>query len=189
MKDGSSMNSSVVRATQGALGYEWREPILALKKEGLDIDPWFYLDVDMRDYRDVVDYFIWYGVYRSVEDRDVRGGDSIHNRKGNKVRGAKINCEGDQKYFGAAKFAAVDVPAGHPVLWKVSAPISKLVGMPVQTWQYPPDKAWKDNHNVYTNAPATFLHLNTDERSGDMWGRASHGLVEQCGQRARRPGR
>ena len=97
----------------------------------------------------------------------MRGGDRIHDRKGNKVRSVKINCEGDQMPFGAAKFAAVDVPAGHPVLWKASTPISKLVGMPVKTWQYPPDKAWKDNRNAYTNVPANFLHLNTDERSGD----------------------
>ena len=168
--DGSSVNKSVIKATQGAPGHDWRGPILAVKKQGLGIDPRFFLDIDMRDYRDVVDYFISYGAYESVEEGDVRGGDKSHNRKGKKVRGVKINCKGDQMYFGAAGFAAVDVPAGHPVFWEPIAPISRLVGMPLHTKQCPPDKAWKDNHNVYTNVPATFLHLNADERSGDWWG-------------------
>ena len=167
--DGSSVNSSVVKATQGAMRHSWKGPILAMKKQGLSIDPPVYLDVDMQDYRDVVDYFISYGTSESVGHEDVGGWDRNHDWKGKMTRGVKINCEGDQKYCGTARFTAVDVPAGHPVFSNAIAPISKLVGMPIHTWQCPPDKTWKDKA-VYTNVPATFLHLNTDESSGDGWG-------------------
>ena len=168
--DGSSVNRSVVKATQGSPGHDWRGPILAMKKQGLGIDPRLYLDIDMQDYRDVVDYFISYGASESVEDGDVRQRDENHGRKGRQVRGVKINCKGDQEYFGAAGYTAVDVPAGHPIFSEPIAPISKLVGMPLHTQQCPPDNAWKPNHNVYTNVPATFLHQSTDESSGDGWG-------------------
>ena len=165
--DGSSVNKSVVQATQFAMGYKWRGPILAMKKQGLSIDPRFHLDIDMQDYRDVVDYFISYKSIFPAEDEDVRGGNQIQYRNGRKVCGVKINCEGAQSKFGAPKFAAVDVPAAHPVFSNPVAPTSKLVGMPLHTWQYPPDSASKDNP---TNVPATVLHRNTDETSGNWWG-------------------
>ena len=170
--DGSRVNKSVVKATQGRPGHEWRGPILAMKKEGFGRVPRFFLDIDMRDYRDVVDYFISYGNpdYDSVGNEDVRGRDNNHNGKGKKVRGVKINCEGDQMCFGAAKFAAVDVPVGHPVFLEPIAPISRLVGMPLHTWKCPPNRAWEDNDSSYTNVPATVLHRTTDEGSGDLWG-------------------
>ena len=165
--DGSSVNKSVIKATQGAMGHEWRGPILAMKEQGLSIDPQFFLDIDMRDYRDIVDYFILYGAPFSMEDGNVKGRDKNHGGKGKKVRGVKINCEGDQINFGAPGYAAVDVPAAHPVFSNPVAPISKLVGMPLHTWQYPPDRASKDNPD---NVPATMLHRNTDEDSGNWWG-------------------
>lgn len=159
------MNKSIVKATRGVMGHAWKGPILAMKEQGLSMDPRFFLDIDMRDYRDVVDYFISYGVHGNVGGRDKN-----NDRKGKKVRGVKINCKGDQMYCGAAGYAAVDVPVGHPVFSKAIAPISEPIGMPLHTWRCPPDKAWKDNYSgSYTNIPATFLHQITDEDSGS-WG-------------------
>ena len=169
LSDGSSVNKSVVKATQGAPGHEWRGPILAMKKRGLGTDPGFFLDINMQDYRDVVDYFI---SYRSLElEDDVRGRDRNHDQEVKKVRGVKIHCEGDQREYGFAKFAAVDVPVGHPVFSKAIVPISRLISMPLHTWQYPPDQVWRNKPNAHTNVPATVLHHNTDEDSGDWWGR------------------
>ena len=165
--DGSEINKSVVKATHGATGHGWRGPIVALKKKGLGSDPRHYMDIDMQDYRDVVDYFISYRD-ESVQDVEVRAGD----RKG-KVRGVKINCRGDQRTFGVEEFSAVNVPVDHPVFFdSVMAPISKLVGMPLRTRKCPPDTLWKDDHSSYTNVPATFLHQNTDDSSGGWWGLA-----------------
>ena len=169
--DGSKMNKSVIKASQGAAGHQgaagslWKGPIVALKKQGSDTDPHFPMDVDMRDYRDVVDFFISYG--NAVQDGEVssRGG------KG-KVRGVKINCQGDQRTFGSAVFSAVDVPAGHPVFYNPIAQISKRVGMPVHTWKYPADRLWKNHHDdhSYENVPGTFLHQNADDVSSESWG-------------------
>lgn len=165
--DGSESNKSIIRATHGSTGHTWKGPIVALKKQGLGMDPLRYLDIDMQDYRDVVDYFTSYGD-ESVQDTEVR-----HDRKG-KVRGVKINCEGDQRTFGAEPYSAVNVPQDHPVFYSPVAPISELVGMPVRTTKYPPDRLWKDNHDdvsdLYENVPATVLHRVLDPSTGDRWG-------------------
>ena len=58
--DGSSLNKSIVNATQGAPGHEWKGPVLAIKRHSFGMNLTFFLDIDMRDYRDVVDYFISY---------------------------------------------------------------------------------------------------------------------------------
>ncbi len=164
--DGSEVNKSIAKATDGAVAFTWRGPIIALKKRGLGMDPSFHLDIDMQDYRDVVDYFISYGD-ESVQDgelglRDMRG----------KVRGVKINCKGDQRTFGADEFSAVDVPKGHPVFYSPVAPISNLVGVPLHTRKCPPDRLWRDNHDddSYENVVATFLHLNTEDSNGGPLG-------------------
>ena len=169
LSDGSSVNKSVVKATQGAQGHEWRGPILAMKKKGLGTDPGFFLDINMQDYRNVVDYFVSYRP-DELED-DVRGRDQNHDQEEvRKVRGVKIHCEGDQGEYGFAEFAAVDVPAGHPVFSKAIVPISRLIGMPLHTWQYPPDEVWRNKPNAHTNVPATVLHRNTGLGSDVSWG-------------------
>lgn len=86
--DGSDLNKSIVKATHGAAGHTWKGPIVALKQRGLGMDPQQHTDINMRDFRDVVDYFIAYG------DEAVQDGEAGRDRMG-KVRGVKINCEGD----------------------------------------------------------------------------------------------
>ena len=128
--DGSQLNQSIVKATHGAAAHTWKGPIVALKKQGLGMDPKRFMDIDMQDYRDVVDYFISYG------DESVQDGDVARDRRG-KIRGVKINCKGDQRTFGAETYSAVDVPESHPVFYNAIAPISALVGMSVHTSKYP----------------------------------------------------
>ena len=94
------------------------------------MNPERHMDIDMQDYRDVVDYFISYG------DECVQDGDVARDRR-SKIRGVKINCKGDQRTFGAEIYSAVDVPESHPVFYNPVAPISALVGMSVQTSKYP----------------------------------------------------
>lgn len=166
--DGSKLNKSIVKATHGAAAHTWKGPIVAMKRAGVSIwnsDSAPYLDIDMRDYRDVVNYFISYG------DESVRDGElGPADRKG-KIRGVKINCKGDRRTFGADTYSAVVVPRDHPVFYDAIAPISELVGMPVRTRKYPPDILWRDNHedNSYENVPATWLHLVLDPDS-ELWG-------------------
>ena len=155
--DGSQMNKSVVRATRDAAVMAWAGPIIALKKKGLGIDPLHFADIDMQDYRDVVDYLFSYA------------NESVQHRIG-KCRGVKIHCTGDQETFGTGVYSAVEVPKDHLIFYGPIAPISQLVGMPIHTRKYPPDKLWKDGlFNPTENVPATFLHLVADP-SDNWWG-------------------
>lgn len=62
LNDGSKPNQSAFAATQGAMAHNWRGPLIALKYK----DAWeggrnvVYADMDMRDYRDAVDYLTYY---------------------------------------------------------------------------------------------------------------------------------
>ena len=160
--DGSQLNRSVVRATRDGAVIPWAGPIIALRMNGPGSAPSHYMDIDMQDYRNVVDYFIAYANV-SVQDGEL-------GRKRNKLRGVKIHCKGDQRAFGTGVYSAVDVPKDHPIFDDPVAPISQLVGMPVHTRKYPPDKLWKDSLGDPTeNVPATRLHLVVDPNN-QSWG-------------------
>ena len=129
------------------------------------MDPRFHLDIDMKDYRDVVDYFILYG------QKMMQGGELGLRAMPGKVWGVRINCKRDQRTMGA-EFTAGGVPRSHSVFHGPVAPISNLVGMPLHTKKCPSQKNWKDNDDdSYENDTATSLHINTDI-SNDWWGQA-----------------
>ena len=139
-----------------------------MKKIGRGAYPREYMDIDMTCYRDVVDYFI------SYRDGSAPRGKMKRIMWG-KVRGVKINCKGDQSTSGAEVYSAVDVPRQHPVFLGPIVPISRLVGMPIHTRRYPPNRLWKDDHDhvdsPYENVPATCIHMISD-RNKDWWGLA-----------------
>jgi hypothetical protein len=165
--DGSILNQSIVRTTNGAAAHSWKGPVLALRMKGLGRDPLHYDHMTMRDFRDVIDYFLAYGDETIGETDQTRGA---------KVKGVKISCEADQNVFGAEKYVSVQVPRDHPVFTKVTTPcgISALLGLPVLVKKYPADKAWAKNESIsgigYNNQAATFLHLNTDPNSRSLMG-------------------
>ena len=161
--DGLEQNQSVVRALRAALSpdiYTWKGPLVAMKNGGLDKDPHLYLDMDMTDLRDTIDYLEVYD--RSPPNR----GDVTE-----KVQGVRINCEGDQTICGQDQYVAVNVPREHPVFRSAIPSFSDHVGLPVRVYRYEPDKAWKHSKtkNVYRNSPAKFLHVETDLTSS-LWG-------------------
>jgi hypothetical protein len=165
--DGSILNQSVVRTTNGVAPHAWKGPVLALRKKGLGLDPLHYDHITMSDFRDVVDYFLTYG------GEAVGGTDQT---KRTKVKGVKISCEADQKVFGTKKYVSVQVPREHPVFTQATppCPISELVELPVLVRKYPADKAWAKDKSIsgtgYNNQAATFLHLNTDPNSRLLMG-------------------
>lgn len=156
--DGSKTNESVVAATQEAVSHTWMGPVIAMKLNGLGADPRSHMDIDLNDYRDVVDYFT---SYRNAGSRT----------SGPIVKGVKISCRGEQTTFGTAKYVAVDVPKDHPVFNSPIAPMSELVGLPVRARKYPADRRWRDNtvSDVFENQAVTFLHQTTDVTSS-AWG-------------------
>ena len=68
--DGSQLNKSVVRATRDAAVMSWAGPIIALRMKGSGLAPSHYMDIDMQDYRNVVDYLITYA-NESVKDEEL----------------------------------------------------------------------------------------------------------------------
>lgn len=60
--DGSKANNSVagITATKPGQYHDWRGPLIAYGKAGLGIDQTACKDLDMTDFRDVVDYFLSY---------------------------------------------------------------------------------------------------------------------------------
>lgn len=165
--DGSILNQSIVRVTNGVAPHTWKGPILALRKKGLAADPLHYDHITMSDLREVVDYFLTYG------DEAVGRTDQT---KRTKVKGVRISCEADQTVFRAKKYISVQVPREHPVFTQPtpSCGISKLVELPVLVRKYPADKAWAKDESIsgtgYSNQAATFLHLNTDPNSRLLMG-------------------
>jgi hypothetical protein len=161
--NGLEQNQSVVRALRAGLSpdiYDWKGPLVAMKNGGLQKDAHLYLDMDMKDLRDTIDYLEVY--------------DSSPSNRGDvteKVQGVRINCEGDQKICGQNQYVAVNVPREHPVFRSAIPSFSDLVGLPVRVYRYKPDKAWKriKRYNVYRNSPAKFLHVETNLTSG-LWG-------------------
>jgi hypothetical protein len=61
--DGSRRNKSIaaITATKSGQCHDWRGPIIAYGMKGLSIDPIHCRDLDMNDFRHVVDYFLSYG--------------------------------------------------------------------------------------------------------------------------------
>lgn len=123
LKDGSTVNKSIMEATKGLMAYDWRGPVLAFGKKGFGPDPPYYDNLDMTDFRDVADYFSSYGDETVLKKARQRSG---------KVKGVRIACEGDRMFFGAEKFQSVEVPRQHPVFnMRPSCDIPKLVGLPI----------------------------------------------------------
>lgn len=141
----------------------WNGTVLALRTQGLDGNPPRYDDMTVADLRDVVDYFRTYG------DNEV-----AHPswRPAQKVKGVRINCEGDQKVFGVGKYVAVEVPREHFIFADAATPpsISTGIELPVLARKYPLNEAWVYTRGGPDNQAATFLHLNANPNSRKLLG-------------------
>ena len=185
LSDGSSVNRSIVTATEGAPGREWKGPILAMKIKGWDdVDLPTYKDTRMRDFRDVVDYFNW------CKEDSVQAEEVVQQdiRK-SKIRGVMITCKGDKMAFGTEEFTSMDVSAEDPIFGEPIVPISRLVGMNLHTIKYTRDRFWEDEYDddysvdddyFYENVPASLLHLDVNDSNGG-WGCAPVGWQSGVG--------
>jgi hypothetical protein len=159
LSDGSILNQSVVNASNGTSGHDWRGEIIALKHRPYDETMSFYEDMTMSDFREVVDYFSIYANETLMED--IPGTSDT-------VKGVKITCEGDQLIFGADKYVSVNVPLDHPIFDNPlinTSYLSKMLGLAVVAWKYPPHQSWESNIGNFDNPEATYLFLETNEMS------------------------
>lgn len=160
ISDGLATNASILKATNGLMDYPWNGAVVVYGDRYTVSNP---IHLDMMDFRDIVDYFMWYG--REQGKATPKAG--IRS-----VTGVKIACKGDLAVFGAKKFQTVQVPRQHPVFAAPSCHIPSLIGLPISVRRLPPHSAWRSGNEISTafmNPQATYLHLNADKDS-DEWG-------------------
>lgn len=159
--DGSLPNGSIAAITSTKSGqfHDWRGPIIAYGMLGLSTDPDECRDLDMEDFRHVVDYFLSYN-YKPVPIR---------------IKAVRINCRGDQILHNRPNFEATEVPSTHSIFSSHSiSDIANRLEFPIFTQRCQSDPTWADPSNdemsgisdPLGNQYATFLHLCCDPDSG-----------------------
>jgi hypothetical protein len=168
--DGSVPNSSVsaITSTKPGRYHDWRGPILAYSKHGPDMNARICKDLDMNDFRHAADYFRWYNYEPVLPASPAQPSQSP------KVKGVRVNCDGDQKMFNKPQFEAVEIPATDPIFTiHNTSDIADRIGLPIFTRRCIPSPKWSnDIHNLmydsgspYNNQSATFLHLRCDPKA------------------------
>lgn len=88
-----------------------------------------------------------------------------------RIKGVRINCEGDIQLHEADTYEPVEVPPQDSVfgLDGIIPEISVLVGMAIKVYRVRPDPEWKDNDaiGVHVNQPTTWLFriVNPNEKA------------------------
>lgn len=163
--DGMQPNKSITKAIGRAPRAEWRGPVVVLRNYMMDPD--FYEDITLQDYRQAIDHFFWYKVDMSYD------GENTIEMSTKKMQGVRINCLGDRHHYNMEKYAPVEVPGEHPVYNAAIAPMSIRMGIPLQAMSYPLNPKWKGQwikgQFASDNQPATFMYLDT-RPSSPWWG-------------------
>ncbi|KAI9891948.1 MAG: hypothetical protein M1814_002142 [Vezdaea aestivalis] len=124
LMDGSKPNKSIaaITATRSGQYHDWRGPLVAYGMKSLGIDQTRCRDLDMKDFRDVADYFLWY---------EHKPGPAVQVPTGKVVEGVRINCLGDRMLFDKPQFEAIEVPSGDLIFSEhdmsdIAKPLSKI---------------------------------------------------------------
>jgi hypothetical protein len=149
LTDGSKLNQGIIMVTKGKAEHTWAGPIIAMKYSPED-----YVDIDMGDFRDVVDYFVPCNPTAPKSQRVVKA--------------VRINCLGDVTKSGRRKFEAVDLPVNRTGKYPMP-PLSKQVGMPLELVKVSPPGSWGNDSCLLQNQAVTFLYLDIDPKSCS-WG-------------------
>ncbi|QDS73296.1 hypothetical protein FKW77_005806 [Venturia effusa] len=167
LKDGSGLNTSIFKLAPNTY---WRGPVVAVAQVGQELDPFQHRDVTLTDFRHVVDYLGGYASKTGMgppkeHDKPEEFPNSATKKT---VKGVKINCPGEQKIHGKAKYEAVNVLLSDPVFTKGDkSGISELIGLPVLTRKCRIDSASANvkiggSSHGFCNQSATFMHLCCD---------------------------
>ncbi|KAI4119539.1 MAG: hypothetical protein LQ338_007255 [Usnochroma carphineum] len=165
VRSGSMVNKSISLVTKGKNPYCWKGPLVVSKTPTLSQD--LHDDITMTDFRNMIDFFMTYGLNRQAE--------AMNHPLKHKAKGVKVNCYGDIKRFNK-KYVAVDVPKDHPVYLAKPSPIFALVGMAVKAQRYPFNKIWEDMPHSgvfpWSNGTAALLQMKADPRNPNTMGLA-----------------
>lgn len=61
LNDGSLPNKCIQNLSKGINDYPWKGPVIVIKMKGLEVYQNIYEDMNVKDFKDVIDYFCWYG--------------------------------------------------------------------------------------------------------------------------------
>jgi hypothetical protein len=165
--DGSKANNSIAGITTTKPGqcHDWRGPIIAYGMVGTGIDPTSCRDIDMNDFRHIADYILSYN-YKPTP--------VSHQSISPKVKGVRINCNGDRKMFNKPCFEAVELSSTDLIFSdRDTSDIAERIGLPIFTQRCPPNPGWAnelenkifENGSPFNNQEATFLHLCCDPKA------------------------
>jgi len=183
--DGSKLNQSVLAATKGTASHTWCGPLVVLKHKAGGMDPSYYTDIDMSDFRDVVDYLIAYGRKSTTETLSEMLKDTTlvvptarecvalrepepSTTPRTTIKGVRINCRGDIKSK-RKKFELVELPIDHRKDRHTIPAISTRVGMSLQVKKIPPPASSRKGEFSLENQAVTFLYLD-DNPNSTQWG-------------------
>lgn len=89
-----------------------------MAKAGTDVDPAFYIDVNLNDLRDAAEYF-FYSLDSVSSATDGPGSKSLWAKRVlgadiGKTRVVRVACHGEQMARGVPEFSSIEIPKTHP---------------------------------------------------------------------------
>ncbi|KAI4152714.1 MAG: hypothetical protein L6R39_001751 [Caloplaca ligustica] len=181
--DGSKPNMSIGTVTKGNFHFSWRGPVVAVltsSDETAQSDTSMaFDDMAITDYRDLIDFFAWYGQY--VEGEDDFGPDSFWwlspalkeelflQRQFQVIR---ICCDLELEDT-KVKYHPFHIGEGHPAMaFLQPAPLTVLVGFPLVLRRFPTHNHWAGQAEATgnENSGPNLLLWCIDPKSKD-WGR------------------
>lgn len=158
LKDGSQ-NKSITETTNNLMGADWKGPVVAFGTPRRDPLSPHCEDLQMTDFRDIVDNIAAYGNGDKTDLVKQRGGKDI---------GVKVAVLGEQTLL-----CNVLVPRRHPVFALPStSDVPRLLGFPLLMRPCRPHPLWRDDESATPNSPnlaAKSLNIVADAGSLE-WG-------------------
>lgn len=158
LKDGLQ-NKSITEATNNLMGADWKGPVVAFGTPRHDPDSPHCEDLQMTDFRDIVDNIAAYGNGDKTDQVKHRGG---------KDMGVKVAVIGEETLL-----CEVLVPRRHPVFALPStSDVPRLLGFPLLMRRCRPHPVWRDAESTTPNSPnlaAKILNIVADAGSLE-WG-------------------
>lgn len=172
--EGSGLNLSVLGATQHRAAHSWFGPLLAVKVALPATTPPQYLDMDMIDFRDVIDLLCTYPWFDINDMTDPAAASNLE------VSAVRINSRSDQAR-GRAPFEFLRIRGDDPACRAPVTAISRRIEFPLRVSRCtPPYAAGYDPAAHYVDNPAaTYLQLGVDPESD--WGFVGREWVDPAG--------
>ncbi|KAK5174261.1 uncharacterized protein LTR77_001341 [Saxophila tyrrhenica] len=163
--------------------HDWRGPVLAYGKVGLGVDQAACRDIDVVDFRHIVDCLMSYDAKPEYLRHDANSSKPSTESSDTKILGVRINCVGDQGTCNRPQFEAVELSPSDPIFREHdTSDTADRIGLPIFTRRLPPDPKWLaktllDGPKGFENVDATRLHhcldleADYDPASGKLgWG-------------------